>query len=94
MDNTVTIGLDVVERTKDQPQLWNDLWRIGWLNGCRYEADASAFDALCKAHFSPFAPGEVVHAVAEPVAKTARIIVRKAFTNCKCAERRLAMNLA
>ena len=89
---TVRIALDVVMRCQAKPELWNDLWRVGWVCGVNYEAPEEDFDRVCRAHFSPFSPGEVVMFMAKPIKRA----IRSAgiATPCRCAERRLRLNLA
>lgn len=94
MDNpaSVKIKVDVVMGLQDRPALWNDLWRVGKVVGCDYVASECDFDRICRDHFSPFAAGEVVRFVAEPIKR----VMRSAgiAVPCRCAERRLKMNLA
>jgi len=91
MADFVKISMATVMRFQDRPEIWNELWRIGRMDGQNYVAPAADFDALCEAHFSPFAPGEVAKTVAAPLARALGAL-GVSFAGCGCAERRLAWN--
>lgn len=91
MADHVKIELDVILKFQNQPELWNDLWQIGRMSGAHYLAPKAEFDALCRHHFNALAPGEVIHAVAQPIA---RVLAGfgVSLDHCGCAGRRLRLN--
>ena len=93
MGDHVKIHLDDILKFQAQPELWNDLWRIGRMSGEHYIAPKNEFDALCSRHFHALAPGEIIHTLAQPVA---RLLVGfgVSFEDCGCAARRLMLNAA
>ena len=91
MGDHVKIQLDVILKFQAQPELWNDLWRIGRMSGEHYLAPKEAFDALCRHHFHAFAPGEIIHTLAQPVARLLTSF-GVSLEDCNCAGRRLMLN--
>jgi hypothetical protein len=82
----VRIEYGVVKRAcEGRPDLWDALWSVGRLEGTFCEIGRGDFDRICREHFSPFAPGEIIHKVAAAVG----------LQECGgCASRRLVFNRA